>query len=159
MQTGIDLKLARKVTLGGLYDLSITNGELDLIDNFDTSLQMSVYAERRADASEILPAYQRRGWWGNETSNLLDFQIGSKIWVLSQARLDQTVLNKIVNYAQEALQWLIDGGYLSKVEVSAAQINEKSIRLAIQLFRSPDQIESRFFDLWDNTISYEERSL
>jgi phage gp46-like protein len=159
MQTGIDLKLSRQASLGGMYDLSITNGELDLIDNFDTSLQMSVYSEKRADGSEVLPPEQRRGWWGNETASILGFEIGSKIWILYQSRLDQNVLNKMINYTQQALQWLVDGNYLTKYEVDGEIIEASKVRLIIKLYRSPDQIDTKFFDLWNNTTSVDERSL
>lgn len=159
MQKGIDLKLAKKKALAGLYDLNIVNGELELVNNFDTSLQMSVFCERRADGSEVLPPQNRRGWWGNTISNILGFEIGSKIWIYYQSRLDQTVLNRIVNAAQEATQWFVDEGYLDKVEVDGEVVGDGIVRLIFKLYRSPDEVESKSFTLWDNTESFDERSL
>jgi phage gp46-like protein len=161
MQKGIDLKVRRKPELGGIYDLSIVDGEFELVNNFDTSLQMSVYCERRADSSEVLKPEYRRGWWGNELTNFVGFEIGSKLWLLRQARLDQITINKITTYAYEGLQWLVDQGHLVKVEVETIvdSYADGSVRLLIRLFRSPDEIETRFFDLWNNTESFEERSL
>lgn len=159
MKTGIDLKVSRQAAFNGLYDLSITEGQFDLVDNFDTSLQMSIYCERRADSSEVLSPDQRRGWWGNTVSNIPNFEIGSKIWILYQSRLTQDVLNQIIDYAEESLQWLVDGNYLNSFQVDAAIVDDTSIRLNITLFRSPDNVETKFFDLWNNTQSFDERSL
>lgn len=159
MQSGIDLKVRRKESLGGLYDLNITDGQLDLVDNFDTALQMSVYCERRADASEVLPSYARRGWWGNVIATQIGFEIGSKIWILSQSRLTQDVLNKIAVYAREATAWLVQGGYLQKVDVNVEQTGTSSVRLNLTLYRFNSEVESIFFDLWNNTTSFDPRSL
>lgn len=162
MQTGIDLKLARKKELGKMYDLFIDPfGQLETINNFDTSLQMSVYCERRADSSEVLRPEYRRGWWGNELTDFVGFEIGSKLWLLKQSRLDQVTLNKITAYAYEGLQWLVDQGHLVKVEVNTILVSQVngSVVLEIKLYRSLDEVETRFFDLWNNTESFEERSL
>lgn len=159
MQKGIDIKVARSAALKGLYDIPIVNGELELVDNFDTSLQMSVLCERRADGSEVLSTENRRGWWGNTISTILGFEIGSKIWVYHQSRLDQNVLNKIVNEAVNATNWYISEGYLDKVDVEGSLIGNSGVRLIFKLYRSPNNVESKLFVLWDNTQTFEERSL
>lgn len=159
MDKDIDLKLARKKELGNLYDISFANGDFEMVNNFDTSLQMSIYCERRADPSEVPTPELRRGWWGNELSDNMGFQIGSKIWLLAQARLTQDTLNKVITYTQEALEWYVEDGLLMKIEVSAEFLEDIGIRLFIKLYRSPNQVETKFFDLWNNTESYEERSL
>ena len=158
-QKGIDIKLARKPELGNKYDIEIVNEELELVNNFDTSLQMSVYCERRADSSEVLRTELRRGWWGNEVAEVAGFEIGSKLWILSQSRLTQNVLNKAISYAQEALQWLVEDRLLSRVEVTGEIVNRRIIRLRIDLFRNANEVSTRFFNLWDNTIPIEEREL
>lgn len=159
MKTGIDLKVRRKESLGGLYDIDIVDGQIDLVDNFDTALQMAVYCERRADGSEVLPSFLRRGWWGNTISNRLGFEIGSKIWILYQSRLNQDVVNKLAVYAKEATDWLVEDGYLEKVEINVEQNSDTSVRLNFILYRSNSQVESLFFDLWNNTQSFDPRSL
>lgn len=159
MQKGIDLKLQRKKALAGMYDINIVNGELELTDTFDTSLQMSVLCEKRADGSEVLTPQNRRGWWGNTISNILGFEIGSKIWIYHQSRLDQNILNKVINAAQEATNWYVENGYLNKVEVEGRMSDESSIMLIFKLYRNPDEVETKFFTLWGNTETFEERSL
>jgi phage gp46-like protein len=159
MKTGIDLKVRRKEEFGGLYDINIVDGQIDLVDNFDTALQMSVFCERRADGSEVLPSFQRRGWWGNTISNRVNFEIGSKIWILAQSRLTQDVINKIAIYAKEATDWLVEDGYLEKIDIDVTQRGDTAVRINFKLFRSNSEVESLFFDLWNNTQSFDPRSL
>ena len=159
MQQGIDLKLTRKKELGNIYDISIVDGQLELTDNFDTNLQMSVYCERRADSSEVLLPQQRRGWWGNELSETVGFEIGSKLWLLQQARLTKDTLNKAIAYTQEALDWFVEHKLLKRVQVEASLNGNSGIRLTIKLTRFSDEVETRFFDLWSNTTSPDKRSL
>lgn len=151
MTKKVDLLLKRKEELNDLYDLELLGGDLALVDNFNTALQMVVYCERRADPSEVRQPQLRRGWWGNELAQVAGFQIGSKLWLLKQARRTQDTLNKAVTYAQEGLQWLVDDGYLDKVEVEGFFSGVSGIRLEIRLLRPDNITETRYFDLWQNT--------
>jgi phage gp46-like protein len=151
MTKKVDLKLRRRKDLKDLYDLELQNGDLALVNNFNTALQMVIYCERRADPSEVRPPQLRRGWWGNELSLVAGFEIGSKLWLLKQARRTQDTLNKAITYTQEGLQWLVDDGYLDKVEVEGFFSGDSGIRLEIRLLRPDNITETRFFDLWQNT--------
>lgn len=145
----VDLKLERpSSTL--LYDLVVSaTGDLDVVSSFDTSLAVSLFAERRADVSEVPDPPRRRGWWGNETNDDLGFEIGSKLWILmAQPRKTSLNLERAKSYTREGLQWLIDDGFLKNIDVSA-EFTDLGIRLTIILYRSNDVIETKYFDLWE----------
>jgi phage gp46-like protein len=150
MTTTVDLKLIRDQQF--LYDLLIkSNGDLDVVDSFDTSLTVSLLGERRADASEVPDAPRRRGWWGNEVNDNIEFELGSKLWiVLAQSRKTSENLRRAISYAREALQWLIDDGYLRDIQVSG-EFTTIGLRLEIILLRDQSVAETRYYDLWTNT--------
>ena len=76
------------------YDLQIdSNGDILTDDFFDTSLLVSLFAEQRATPSEMPESHRRRGWIGNESTP--GFEIGSKLWLYSQARVTRTLLSDI----------------------------------------------------------------
>lgn len=130
------------------YDLSLdANGDLTNGDFFDTSLQYSLLGERRATASEIGISEFRRGWIGNENS---DFENGSKIWLLRQARLTRTNLNQLQSLASNGLSWLVEDDILENIEVRALTRNGIAF-LEITLFRFNSKVDTRFFELWNNT--------
>lgn len=154
MSKNLDLKLIPKKELGGLYDIEISNGDFQKVQNFDTTIQMSLLAERRADPSEIATPELRRGWFGNEVLDIPNFEIGSKLWLLKQARRTRTTLNLAINYAKEALNWLVEDNLIENFEVDGSFQGTTGIILTIQLQITPDQIETRFLELWQNTQAF-----
>ena len=142
-----DVKL-EKLNNAPFFDLSLdANGDLTNGDFFDTSLQYSLLGERRATPSEIGISEFRRGWIGNENS---DFENGSKIWLLRQARLTRTNLNQLQSLATNGLSWLVEDGILENIEVRALTRDGKAF-LEITLFRIDSRVDTRFFELWNNT--------
>lgn len=135
----------------GYYDFSISNGSLETISGFESAILMSLLAERRADSSEISQSQKRRGWIGNDMNDIENFEIGSKIWLLSQARLTQDTLNKSLDFARSALQWFVDDGYSERINVTGA-IKNNSIILTIVFYNKNDVIAKVGFDIWRQTI-------
>lgn len=134
----------------GLFDLTIAeNGDFTTTAGFETALFMSLGEERRADASEVLRPELRRGFWGNELNDD-GFEIGSKLWILDQARLNIDTANAAVDYAKKGLAWLVDGGDLDTVDVSR-RFTKNGIELIITLGRSNSVTESVSYQLWNNT--------
>jgi len=135
-----------------IYDLNIENGDFVSNDSFETAIQMSIFGEVRADRSEVPTPEFRRGWWGNTTNRVVNYQIGSKIWLLEQARRTPTTLNLAIDYARNSLQWLIDDGHATNIEVSG-EFTDEGVRLNIVIFRPQDKVQNFTFDLWDNTTT------
>jgi len=147
MTVGIDAILT--LTNDNVYDISIgDNGDIESADSFDTAILTSIFAERRANESEVLQAFMRRGWIGNESTP--GFEIGSKIWLYEQARMTRTVLNGITTSATQSLQWLIDSGYALSVKVET-NLTTTGVRLDIVIYRPNSEVEHRYYTLWDNT--------
>jgi len=139
-------------TSAGYYDLGFDNGDLYSTDGFTSALLMSIFCERRAKPSEVAPPEKRRGWWGNAFLGFADFEMGSKLWLLSQARADQNSLNNSITYVNNALKWLIDDKYVDKVIVGAEYDSQNRLLLAIQLLIGQDIVLNKGFRLWQNTI-------
>ncbi len=140
---------AELTTVNGYYDFQLNaEGDVQTKDFFDTALLYSLFGERRATISESPLPERRRGWIGNES--FVDFENGSKLWLLSQARITRTTLNLVETAAQNALQWLVDDNLAVKVE-SEAVLNNGIIRLNITIERQNSKVERRYYDLWNNT--------
>jgi phage gp46-like protein len=148
-QTITDLRM--QLTDQGYYDLVISNGTFETISGFESAILMSLLPERRADSSEISQPQKRRGWIGNEMNDLVNSEIGSKLWLLAQARLTQDSVNKAVDFARLGLQWFIDDGYTERIDVTG-QIKNNSIILTIIFINENDIITKIGFDIWRQTI-------
>lgn len=131
-----------------LYDFALDeNGDIKTDDFFDTSLLYSLFGERRASPDEVVEPQLRRGWIGNSD----DFENGSKIWLLSQARLTRDTLNRLQDEAEKALQWLVDDGLAVSIDQVVATVSGGRVLLDITIRRSRDKVDRKFFTLWENT--------
>lgn len=130
-----------------LYDFSLDeSGDIKSEDFFDTSILYSLFGERRASSSEVVSPEHRRGWIGNG-----DYENGSKLWLLSQARLTRNTLNLIQDEAKKSLQWLVDDGFAVSIDDPVAHISNGRVILDITVRRSRDKIDRKSYTLWENT--------
>lgn len=149
MDKFVDLDLN---TDAGYYDISFTNGDFTKLGGFDTALQISLMVERRASESEMKAPERRRGWCGNEANGFDDFEYGSKLWLLEQARATQTTLNNAKTYTQDALQWLIDDGHLDLIRVDTEYNDNMALIINVEFVRRNNIVFSRSYNLWEQTF-------
>lgn len=144
----IDIKLNYKDEKG-YFDLSFTkNGDLKMDESFDTTLNCSLLTDGRADKSEINQVEKQRG---TIVDLFTDRRNGSKLWLLEQARVDLDSKNKAIDYAKNALQFLIDEGFCKDVSVSA-RLQEKGIVLNIAIERLNGVFDKYKYNAWENSI-------
>jgi len=136
--------------INSYYDFSIENGDFALTQGMDTALLMSIFCEKRADISEMPFAETRRGWWGNTVLDTENYEIGSKLWLLEQARRDLTSLSLAKTYAQDCLQWLIEDSLAKEIQTDSA-FSENGIDIDINIVTSSNKIVSKAYNLWNNT--------
>lgn len=144
-----DLKFI-KDEITNLFDIGIENGDLQSVSNFDTAINGSLLIDARS-SEKILTPEKRNGWFGNLASPVEERQFGSLIWLLSQARLTQTSVNEAVDYARSALNWMIRDNICKNVIVSGEIIPRYGIRLTIEIVTFSGQVETQYFNLWENT--------
>jgi len=133
----------------GQYTFTLDSaGQIVVDDFFDTALLYSIYGEQRAEASEIQSPEYRRGWIGNENR---PYENGSKLWLYSQASKTRTVLNKIANSANKALDWLIEDGYVVSIEEAEATASGSDCSVEVTIRRANSPVINRTFKLWNNT--------
>lgn len=147
MATGIDADLV--LTDEGFYDFQLdADGDIKSEDSFDAAIIVSLFAEKRASASEIKQPELRRGWIGNQGE---DFEIGSKIWLFEQARLTRTTLNGITDAAASALQWFVLDSFAIAIRSAETELTTDGVRLILVIERPDGAAETRVFNLWENT--------
>ena len=140
----------------GLRDIVIgDDGDLLSVDDFSTSLDLSILTNGRANSSEVPQAAARRGWIGDLTPKTEGRKAGSKVWLFEQARRDTDTVNGIRDAVQEALQWLIDDGQVERIEVDAEPSGVSGVFVTATFFIG-NNVVKRYFSLWNRT---EERDL
>ncbi|NRA86269.1 MAG: phage GP46 family protein [Rhizobiales bacterium] len=117
-----------------------------------TAIILCLFTDKRAPEGMNIPdgTSNKRGFWGD--SVLLDgeFEIGSFIWTLRRAALDDDLEVKAIDFTVLALQPLLDQKVVAdlKVLVTADKANNQLI-ININAFNTKDNKPiSRAFDIW-----------
>lgn len=136
----------------GLLDMALGDAQDALESGIRTAVILSLFTDRLADADDVLPdgADDRRGWWGDVYPVQSGDRIGSRLWLISREKQMRGVLKRAETYALEALQWMIDDGVASDVEVSAQNPADSVLALDVRVLR-PDggTVGFRFANLWE----------
>ena len=143
-----DIEDAVLIDHGSYYDIDITDsGDILVEGSLDSVIIVSLFAEKRAEEYEIAQPERRSGWIGNINS---EHQIGSKIWLYYQSRIDGDAINGIRDEAESALKFLLDDGLLKNIIVDVT-IDGDAVLLDVKLFRHNSKVETVVFKLWENT--------
>lgn len=149
MSLKIDIDISKNSA--GLFDIDIADdGDLVTTEGFDTALKMSIFCERRASPDEVQVSRFRRGWIGNLLADVVNFEIGSKLWLFDQARLNADTINGVNDSIKDGLLWLIEDDYLDDITVSSTNTREV-ITVEVNLFRNGSRVDQQFFDAWRAT--------
>jgi len=118
-------------------------------DSYDTDIEMSLFTYARADASQVPEPQNRRGWFGDQFSTLVDFRLGSLLWLLEQARNTIVTASNGVTYVQEALSWMARKGYVDLIEVTSSRnLKEGILTLTTTVRIDNDEVKTFTFDLF-----------
>lgn len=120
---------------GQTIDLSLETTGVASDKTLETSVLLSLFSDRRAmDDELILGNTDKKGWWGDMYADVDKDQIGSKLWLLAREKMLPATLVKAEEYAKESLQWMIDDGVASSIEVTASFV-EKMLFLEVIITR------------------------
>ena len=111
------------VTFG--FDFSIVDGDLSVDDGLRTAVLVSLFTDRRAADDDELPAGSddRRGYWGDAYAEIKGDLTGSRLWLLSRAKVLPETLARAREYAEEALAWLTEDKVARAVNVTAVWVD------------------------------------
>ena len=116
---------------------------------------ISLFTWRRAKTDDSLPDPSpnapRMGWWGDSFAAVANDRIGSRLWLPSRAKLQPDTVALAREYAQEALQWLVEDGVASRVEVQAERQGLQTLAIGCRIYKSGGSapLDIRFTDVWE----------
>ncbi|ARB29973.1 phage GP46 family protein [Pseudomonas tolaasii] len=94
---------------------------------------ISLFTWRRAAPDDAVDDGERFGWWGDSFPTVADDRIGSRLWLLRRVKLTRQTQLDAEFYAREALQWLIDDGHCSAIDVVSERLDDRRLNLRTQL--------------------------
>lgn len=98
---------------------------------------ISLLTWRRAEPSDPVDDAELQGWWGDSYPAEPNDRIGSRLWLLRRRSITPQTLRDAQRYCEEALQWLIDDGLVTAVQVSITRPGVQKLTAQVVLSR-PD---------------------
>ena len=132
----------------------VTDDDLVSDEGMRTAVLLSIFPSARAAADDELPAQDgdRRGYWATEFSEIEGDEIGSKRWLLARSKNLPSVPIRLKEYDEQALQWMIDDGVVTTVEVTITiekNVHGDRIIEEVKLGREGlDDVTFRFDHVW-----------
>lgn len=120
--------------LNGCGDWLLDGSQLRAGDDLETAVLISLFSDRLAATDDVIPdnTTDPRGWWGDEQGSPA---IGSRLWLVSRAKLTPDLPARAKDYIVEALQWLIDDGVAAKVDVTT-QASSSRLEALVTIYRT-----------------------
>lgn len=130
--------------------LFLNGGEVSLDDfsrqDLPRSVLNSLFSWCRAEGDD---GEEHMGWWADTFSDVPQDLFGSRLWLLQRAKLTDDTVLRAKEYAEEALQWLIEDGVASSVEVTAERNGADRLDMLVTVRKpSGKDIAMRFQDVW-----------
>lgn len=121
---------------------------LAVTDPLVRAVVISLFTWRRARPDDPHEGV-KFGWWGDALADDPNDRIGSRLWLIAREKITTELLNRAREYAEEALQWLLDDRVATAVTVTAERDGIE--RVALQCVIARDQaapITLRFDNSW-----------
>ncbi len=90
---------------------------------------ISLYTWRRAETDDPIDDDERFGWWGDSYPAIADDRIGSRLWLLRRVKLTAQTQRDAEFYAREALQWLLDDGHVTAIDIASEHVDINRLNL------------------------------
>ncbi len=133
------------------FDLGIVKNDLETDDGLETAVIISLFCDRRITDKELPPGEtDKRGWWGDAVDPENQDLIGSKLWLLFREKQTQESLDRAKEYCEEALQWLLDDGIASAVDVETSYPEAGRIVIAAVITKPEgNEVKYKYNLIWE----------
>lgn len=105
---------------GTTFDFAVKANDVLLDEGLYTATVISLFTDRRVSKEELPALQDQRGWWHDAIAEIPDDKWGSKLWLLEREVKSNVVLTRAVEYANEALAWMLEDEIAATIDVVAS---------------------------------------
>lgn len=116
----------------------------DMNDGLSRAVVISLFTWRRADTGDVYDGSNKYGWWGDSYPVEPGDKIGSKLWQLLRRKLTDDVIAEVEELSRDSLQWMIDDGICSNVDVSVERSEINRVNISVVLTVDGKQTSYKF---------------
>lgn len=146
-----DIRLVYDNVLG-VMDLAIEDDDIARDTGLETSVLISRFTDRRAaDEDVLLNPEDKRGWWGDQFSEVDGDQIGSRNWLLERALLTPDVEVQTEVRTGESFDWMLVDDVAASIDITI-ETDDETRSLCEQItINQPtgDQLNFQYTSVWE----------
>ncbi len=116
----------------------------DMNDSLSRAVVISLFTWRLADTGDVYDGSNKYGWWGDTYPVEPGDKIGSKLWQLLRRKLTDDVIAEVEDVSRDSLQWMIDDGICSNVDVSVERSEINRVNISVVLTVDGKQTSYKF---------------
>lgn len=116
----------------------------DMNDSLSRAVVISLFTWRLADTGDVYDGSNKYGWWGDTYPVEPGDKIGSKLWQLLRRKLTDAVIAEVEEVSRDSLQWMIDDGICSNVDVSVERSEINRVNISVVLTVDGKQTSYKF---------------
>ena len=116
------------------------------LDPLTRAVVISFFTHRRADPDDN--ADVPMGWWGDTWPTVANDRYGSKLWLQQRSKLPNSLVNTVRTYLRDALQWMLDDGVVSRIDIDIQRTGINELSNQVVLWRRDGPVIISFSDLW-----------
>jgi phage gp46-like protein len=116
----------------------------DMNDSLSRAVVISLFTWRLADTGDVYDGSNKYGWWGDTYPVEPGDKIGSKLWQLLRRKLTDDVIAEVEEVSRDSLQWMIDDGICSNVDVSVERSEINRVNISVVLTVDGKQTSYKF---------------
>lgn len=130
-------------------DLVIENGQIKFDPGLEMAVFISIFTNRFVELDELPQnSTDQMGWWADLIAEQSDDLIGSTAWTFERSKINDEVAVRFEDGIRESLQWMLDDGVASEVNVSSEVFQNENIILSITITK-PQGTNIPFKFKWD----------
>ncbi|NTZ49082.1 phage GP46 family protein [Citrobacter gillenii] len=116
------------------------------LDPLTRAVVISLFTHRRADPDDNTDVPM--GWWGDTWPMVANDRYGSKLWLLQRSKLTNALVNTVRTYIRESLQWMLDDGVVSRIDIDIQRTGINELGNSIVLWRRDGPVTISFNEFW-----------
>lgn len=136
-----------------IYDLAVSDEALVADETLKTAISYSLMTYARASLDDVVPdPSDLKGWWGDSYAEVPGDSFGCRAWTLIGSPITAGLLETLKQMILEALQWMVEDGYVSGFEVDLEIVQHGVIGAKIGAL-APDQTAIRDLGVWEISLN------
>jgi phage gp46-like protein len=130
------------------YDIGINKGDLQLGNDLETAVIISLFTWARAKVEEIDEDSPLYGWWGDKIDEDSTDNTGSKLYLLKRKKITSETIYLAKEYIEQALQWMITDNVATEISVTVERNGQNRVDALVVIIKGERTKTMKFNDLW-----------